>query len=184
MHRLHTTLFVAGLAVAMGGAAYGQTPKTDTKTPAASAAEKMSGDTEFAQKASMGGQHEVAGAKFAAGKATNAAVKQLANKLVSDHTTANNELAALMKTKHIAPKNGPKPAPEAWRNEKGAAFDRAYLDHVIAEHEKDIAMFEAEAKDGTDAELKAWADKKLPALREHLKMAQDAKSKLSTTTNQ
>jgi putative membrane protein len=36
-----------------------------------------------------------------------------------------------------------------------------------------VAAFEALARDGKDAELKEWANKTLPALREHLKMARD-----------
>ena len=143
----------------------------------------MSPDQDFAQKAAMGGKHEVDGAKFAAGKATNAGVKSFANKLVKDHTAANNELMSLMKKKNITAAADDQTAAEAWRNETGAAFDRAYIDHAIAEHEKDIAACEAESRDGSDAELKAWAGKKLPTLREHLKAAQDLKTKLQTTSN-
>jgi putative membrane protein len=188
MHRTHTILLAAGFAAAISGTAYAQTPgdtrqtaKPQMKEPASST---MTADHQFAHKAAMGGKKEVASAKFAAGKTSNASVKALANKLVTDHTAANNELMAMMKTKHIAPEKETKAEPEAWRSQSGAGFDRAWVDHVIADHEKDIAMFEAEAKDGSDAELKAWAEKKLPTLREHLKMAQDVKSKLSTTTNQ
>ena len=182
MHRLHISLIAAGFAVAISGAAYAQTPKGET--PRAQDTKTMSADHQFAHKAAMGGQHEVAGARFAAGKASNAAVKTLANKLVTDHTAANNELMKLMRTKRIAPEKDAKGEPEAWRNQAGAGFDRAYVDHVIAEHEKTITLFEDEAKNGTDAELKAWAEQKLPTLREHLKMAQDTKSKLATTSNQ
>jgi putative membrane protein len=183
MHRLHIYL----LALAVAGASstgYAQTPNAAAKPQARDTAAKTTTDHEFAQKAAMGGQKEVASAKFAAGKASNAGVKALANKLVTDHTAANNELMSLLKTKRITVEKEPKAEPEPWRNQAGAAFDRAYVDHVIEHHQKDIALFEAESKNGTDAELKAWAAKKLPTLREHLKMAQDTKSKLSTTTNQ
>jgi len=74
-----------------------------------------------------------------------------------------------------------KPEAEAWRTQTGAALDRAFIDHAVTEHEKTIALFESEAKDGSDAELKAWAGKTLPTLREHLKAAQDLRSKLQTT---
>jgi putative membrane protein len=135
----------------------------------------MSPDAEFAQKAAHGGAKEVTEGKFAAAKTKNADVKALANRLVTDHTAANKELTALMKTKHIAA-GSPTKEPEPWRTQTGAAFDRAWVDHVIEDHQKDIAEFEKEANSGTDAELKAWASGKLPALREHLKMAQDAKA--------
>jgi putative membrane protein len=181
MHRTVTPVVTAALVVALGAGAVAQTPRP-AQAPAKDAAATSTTDTDFAQKAAMGGKHEVEGATFAAGKATNAGVKALANKLVKDHTAANSELMTLMKKKQITAAAETKPEPEPWRNETGAAFDRAYIDHVISEHEKDIALFETEAKDGRDAELKAWAAKKLPALRTHLKTAQDLKSKLQTTT--
>ena len=184
MHRLHSTMLAAGLAIAMSGIAYAQTPRAGAKPEAREHAASMTNDHQFAHKAAMGGQKEVASAKFAAGKASNAGVKALANKLVADHTAANNELMALMRTKKIAPEKATKAEPEPWRKQAGTAFDRAWVDHVIEHHEKDIAMFEDESNNGTDAELKAWAGQKLPTLREHLKMAQDVKSKLSTTSIQ
>jgi putative membrane protein len=187
MYRIHVSLLAAGLVAALSGSAFAQTPKTDPKTePKTTAATSMktaTADTEFAQKAAMGGKKEVATAKMAAGKSKNADVKALANKLVTDHTKANQELMNLMKTKHIAAGAEPKAEPEPWRSKTGAEFDRGFVDHVIEHHEKDIAMFETEANSGSDAELKNWASQKLPTLREHLKMAQDAKSKLSTTTD-
>jgi putative membrane protein len=183
MEQMHGTLksmITAGLALTLSSGAFAQT--RPEPQPSEDATKKtMGADTEFAQKAAMGGKHEVDGAKFAAGKASNADVKALANRLVKDHTAANGELMSIMKKKQITATEDKAPA-EPWRNETGAAFDRAYIDHVIAEHEKDIALFEAESKNGADAELKAWAGKKLPTLRAHLKAAQDLKAKLQTTT--
>jgi putative membrane protein len=49
---------------------------------------------------------------------------------------------------------------------------------MVKDHKKDIAAFEKEAKDGEDADVKAWAEKTLPTLNEHLKMVQDAQSKM------
>jgi putative membrane protein len=49
----------------------------------------------------------------------------------------------------------------------------------IRDHEKTIALFEREAKSGKDAELKAFAEKTLPTLKEHLSMVRDLKTKLA-----
>ena len=54
---------------------------------------------------------------------------------------------------------------------KGAGFDRAYSRDMVSGHEKAIERFEAEAKNGQDPAVKAWAEKWLPTLREHLKVA-------------
>jgi predicted outer membrane protein len=56
----------------------------------------------------------------------------------------------------------------------GTDFDKEYLAIMVKDHEKNIAAFEEEAKDGEDADVKAWAEKTLPTLKEHLKMVQDA----------
>ena len=181
MHRIVTVSITALLTLALGSGALAQTPRPDQQPSKDAMAKPMSADTEFAQKTAMGGKHEVEGAKFAAGKTSHAGVKAFANKLVKDHTAANNELMSIMKKKQIPMAADDKTAPEPWRDQTGAAFDRAYIEHAITEHEKGIARFEAEAKDGGDAELKAWAGKKLPTLREHLKAAQDLKAKLPTT---
>src|SRR5690349_10773310 len=117
MHRISTSALTAGLAFAIASGAFAQTPRPEQQ-PARDAAVRTAGaDSEFAQKAAIGGKHEVEGAKFAAGKASNAGVKSLANKLVKDHTTANNELTGMMKKKQItAAADDSKPA-ESWRNE-------------------------------------------------------------------
>jgi putative membrane protein len=181
MHRTQSVILSAALIFA-AGSAFAQTPQPAPATKPATPAMKpgMSADTEFAQKAAHGGAKEVSEGKFAAAKSKNADVKALGNRLVTDHSAANKELMAMMKTKHIAAGAAAK-EPEPWKTKTGTAFDRAWVDHVIEDHEKDIAEFEKEANSGNDPELKAWASGKLPTLREHLKMAQDAKAKLGTT---
>jgi putative membrane protein len=60
----------------------------------------------------------------------------------------------------------------------GADFDREYMKHMVEDHVKDVALFEKEAKNGKDADLKAWAEKTLPTLKEHLQMARDVNAKV------
>ena len=45
---------------------------------------------------------------------------------------------------------------------------------MVSGHEKVIEQFEIEAKNRRDSDVKAWAEKWLPSLREHLRLAQDA----------
>jgi putative membrane protein len=60
----------------------------------------------------------------------------------------------------------------------GAEFDRKYMDQMVKDHEKTVSLFERESTKGSDAEVKAWAAKTLPALREHLRMARDIESRV------
>jgi putative membrane protein len=64
----------------------------------------------------------------------------------------------------------------------GADFDRKYMEHMVKDHEKDVAAFERESNKGDDADVKAWAAKTLPTLREHLQMARDTAAKVKTSS--
>ncbi len=66
------------------------------------------------------------------------------------------------------------------RSTSNADFDKEYLTLLKTDHEKDIALFEKEANDpGTkeDSDVKAFARKMLPTLKEHLQMVGDALAK-------
>jgi putative membrane protein len=54
---------------------------------------------------------------------------------------------------------------------KGEKFDMLYMNMMIASHEETIGLFQSESNKGQDAELKKWADSKVPALKHHLEMA-------------
>jgi putative membrane protein len=143
---------------------------------------KVGADRDFALKAMMGGMMEVKLGQFAAENAANASVRQLGQKLVQDHTQANKELMTIAGKEQIQfPREMSKEHQDLWNRLsafRGADFDKHFVQHVIADHQKDIAEFEREAKDGQDPQLKAFAAKTLPTLREHLKLAQDVAGKL------
>jgi putative membrane protein len=53
----------------------------------------------------------------------------------------------------------------------GKEFDRAYDQMQLQAHEEAVALFSDYAGNGDNPDLKAWAAKTLPRLREHLEMA-------------
>jgi len=141
-------------------------------------------DARFVMQAWEGGAIEVAKGKLAAQKGTHEAVKQFGQKMVDDHSKVNDELKSIAGGKHITvadetPKSPAHATLAKLEKLEGAAFDRAYVEDQIRDHEKTIALFEREAKTGKDSELKAFAEKTLPALKEHLTMAQDLKTKVA-----
>jgi putative membrane protein len=69
---------------------------------------------------------------------------------------------------------------EPWISTTGAEFDRGFIEAQVKAHQEAIALFEKQANDGDDGDLKAFAQKQLPALRNHLKQAQDLQAKLKT----
>lgn len=167
-------------------------PATPTVAPAhpdmpkAAAAVKhaASADARFVLQAAEGGMMEVAKGKLAAQKGAHEGVKQFGQKMIDDHSKVNDELKSIAGAKNITlPGETPQSPMHATlaKLEKleGAAFDRAYVEDQIRDHEKTIALFEREAKTGKDAELKAFAEKTLPTLKEHLTMTQDLKTKVT-----
>ena len=142
------------------------------------AADKVTrGDRKFIEDAANSGMFEVQAAQLAASKATDANVKSFAGMLVDHHTAANNELVKLANARGIelavAPKRSLRRDIEKLGTKKGEEFDRDFVRNVgIKAHEKDIKLFEKASKDVKDAELKAFVDKTLPTLREHLAAAE------------
>ena len=149
---------------------------TGAATAAVSVAEKK-----FATEASQGGVAEVEMGQLALQKATSPEVKQFAQRMVSDHTQANQELMLLAKSEgmdlpsQVDAKH--KSAMERLQGMNGSAFDTAYMQSMVQDHERDVADFQKEAQSGSDSGLKAFAQKYLPVLQQHLQMAQSVVSK-------
>jgi putative membrane protein len=120
---------------------------------------------------------EVQVGQLAATKAQDPNVKSFANMLVDHHQKANDELTKLANAKGVelpaAPPKGLRNDVEKLGKKQGQEFDSAFVKEVgIKAHEKDIKLFEKASKDLKDPELKAFAAKTLPQLKEHLAMAQ------------
>ena len=132
-------------------------------------------DKAFALKAADGGMAEVMLGSLAEKNGGSPKVKEFGKMMVKDHTKVNDELKAVAKTKQImlpAKLSGAKQADyDKLASLKGDQFDKAYMDKMVSSHLETIALFQAEATNGEDPELKKWAEAKLPALKHHLEMA-------------
>jgi putative membrane protein len=121
---------------------------------------------------------EVKLGKLAQQDASSAAIKHFGERMVTDHSKMNKGLREIAQKKGITlPEKLDQKHQELCdqlSKMKGADFDRAYSKDMVSGHEKAVERFEAEAKNGQDPEVKAWAEKWLPTLREHLKLARDA----------
>ena len=139
-------------------------------------------DKEFVSKAGMAGLYEVQAGNLALQKAQSAEVKAFAQRMVTDHSQGNAELSRLATAKGLALPTElagePESALEHLGTLSGAEFDKAYMQHMIPDHEKTIADFDRASTSATDADVKAWAGKTLPVLQQHLQQAKDVSSKL------
>ena len=157
-----------------------QTPPPPS-APIARETSQPQAPAEVVRTLSTGGAKEVELAQLAATKATSADVKAFANRMVADHGKVNKELASLASKKgwQVATSPDIKTESDKLSPLSGAAFDRAYMDMMVANHQKTLDLLQAQAKSATDEDLKAFVSKITPAVQEHLKLARDIRAKLS-----
>lgn len=135
----------------------------------------QSSDHIFVMKAAQGGMAEVTLGNLAKQNGSSDAVKQFGSKMVTDHSQANGELRQLAQRKQITlPKDvsaKDKKTNKMLSAKQGSDFDKAYIHDMVKDHETDVAEFREEASNGKDPEIKAWAQKTLPILEQHLATA-------------
>ncbi|XHS77976.1 DUF4142 domain-containing protein [Burkholderiaceae bacterium UC74_6] len=134
-------------------------------------------DASFMKAAAHAGAAEIEASRLAQTKAKNAEVKAFADKMVTAHAQVADELKVLATSKSVKLPDGPSMGQkaeikliDAGDNDK---FDERYAQHFgVKAHEDAIKLFEEAAKSAKDADVKAWAAKTLPGLKEHLTMTQ------------
>jgi putative membrane protein len=158
-------------------------------TNAGSATERAAGslsaeEKSFINEAAIGGLAEVEMGRVATKNAKSPDVKNFGQRMIDDHTKVNQELTQLASSKGITPpkeldaKN--RATMESLSKLTGAQFDKEYMSHMVADHEKDVAAFQKQASQAKDPELKAFASKTLPTLEEHLQLAKSIDAKVKT----
>jgi putative membrane protein len=187
-HRLTiiAAVVTAGLIAAPASFAQSTQPRVTGQPPASSAAKQALNqqDKTFVSEAALGGMAEVKLGKNAQ-KSANPDVKSFADRMVLEHTGANEQLTT------IATGLGMK-MPKALDSEHermreglaalhGKAFDEQYMRAMVEDHNKAVKLFQQEERTGDNADLKQFAQKMLPTLEEHQKMALDVSHRLSQT---
>jgi putative membrane protein len=133
---------------------------------------RASGDVQnFIRRAAESGMKEVAAGKLAQSRATNDRVKAFAQRMVEDHTRANQQLMSIAENKGIDLKGAREPELDIKAMGQGQDFDRAYMAQMVKDHTDAVRLFEQQAQGGGDPAVQAFAEKTLPTLREHLEMA-------------
>ena len=179
-------------------AAVAPTPPTADAMPASTNAEtkkessapvtgaKLStGDKNSLHMMANGNLAEVQLAKEALTNSDNQDVKDFAQKMIDEHSKANEELIAIGKA------HGTDYTPKLSTTEtltfdkmrplKAAIFDGTYIKHAVADHTDDLKEYQKAAKTVKDPDLLAYVQKTTPVVEEHLKMAKDIQSKMSPT---
>lgn len=146
------------------------------------AAEKLTkSDKSFVKKAASGGMMEVELGQLAKERAKSQEVKEFAQRMVTDHGKANDELKTAVGSKYRLPQKMDtkhKATIDKLKNASDDQFDRKYTEEMVKDHKKDVEKFRKASGKVKDPEIKAWVDKTLPTLEQHLQHAKEMARKL------
>jgi putative membrane protein len=188
IRRVTLPVVLAAFSVGMVtvAAAQSSNDKMTSDSSGTSSAKLAPTDRQFIKKAAEGGLAEVEFGKLASEKAESSDVKQFGQRMVDDHTKANDQLKQVASEKGVTvpDKLSAKDAATKARLEKlsGKAFDRAYMRDMVTDHTKDVSEFRMESKNAKDPDVKNFASQTLPTLKDHLKEAKSIAPKTGAKT--
>ena len=172
----------AAMVALMGGAAMAQNNNANGNKP-----ETTPSDMRFAKEAAQGGNAEVRLGQMAVAKASDPQVKQFGQKMIDDHTKANNQLQSIASKDNITLPTGisarDKATYDSLSKLSGTAFDRAYMRDMVKDHQTDVNEFQQEANNGSNPDLKSFAGSTLSTLQGHLRQARDTDASLSSRSS-
>ena len=144
------------------------------------AAQDMSAQ-DFVNEAASGGLFEVQSSELALQRSQDADVQEFANQMITDHTANNQELMATAQSAGLTvPAAISSPHAELMQGLQGAeggAFDTSYAQAQVTAHETAVTLYQTYAQNGDEQALKAYAEKSLPVLQQHLEHAQELAGK-------
>jgi putative membrane protein len=177
-------LFALTVAAGASGAAQNSNSGTTDNTGghAGHGSGAMTADSKFVMNAAMGGMAEVEMGRLAAQKGASDEVRQFGQRMVEDHSKANEQLTRVASPKGMTPPAALDAKHQAEMRKlsalSGDKFDKEYVKMMVGDHKKDVAEFQKEAGRGTDADIKAFAAATLPTLQQHLQMIQRINDKM------
>jgi len=145
-------------------------------------------DAQIAHIVVTANQVDINAGELAESRGHSAEVKAFGKRMVTDHTGVNQQATALVKKLGVKPEDNPTSETLKKGGEenvahlkalRGAAFDKAYVDHEVAYHEQVIdALDKTLIPNAKNAELKALLEKSRPAFVAHLDHAKQIQAKL------
>jgi putative membrane protein len=139
-------------------------------------------DREFLTTAIQAGMAEVQLSRLAQEKAQDEQVRGFAERMVRDHTAANEQLMNLAETAGMTPPMEMDQRHQAQHQQlsqlAGEEFDRRYMQGQVEAHQTAVELFSTEATQPSGP-VDQLAEQLLPKLREHLEMAQQISQSMS-----
>ena len=125
----------------------------------------------FSNQARVAGIKEIKSARLALSKSHSQQVRSFAQMMITDHTNANMELIKILKSKRY---NVPSYSEASvsvdpmLTSATGSNFDKNYVTMMVNDHKQAVSLFSYAANYQLDPDLKAFAQKTLPTLKQHL----------------
>jgi len=157
--------------------------------PVSPASAQAVNDAQIASIVVTANQVDIDAGKLAQTQASSAEVKAFGKQMVTDHTGVNKQATALVTKLKVTPednatskslKQGGEDNLKNLRSLKGAAFDKAYVDHEVAYHQAVLdAVDKTLIPNAKNEELKALLVKVRPAFVAHLEHAKHVQASLA-----
>jgi putative membrane protein len=171
-----TALIATGVITSLGYTAVAQTRPADRPATQSDRTTISSVDRNFIIRAAQMNLAEVQLSELALQRSTRASreVQQFAQQMVADHTRATERLSRLALDKNVILPIELDAQHRVIRNRlsklSGEEFDREYLNVMNDDHNRSVELFQNQARQGEDPDVRAFARNTLPALRGHLRM--------------
>jgi len=135
----------------------------------------ISADMPFLREAASSNLMEIRLGQLAQTKASNQAVKQFAQRMVTDHTNLENQVASAASGggQTFSPTMDSRHERQVSRLEglSGQEFDRAYMSLMIRGHQRDVNNFQTQTQSARSTQVRSLATNSLPVLQQHLSLA-------------
>ncbi|EFH82916.1 DUF4142 domain-containing protein [Ktedonobacter racemifer] len=161
-------ILLCALVAITADIAYAQTPAMNP-----SETEFGPSDIYFVTQTSLGTPFQVDAGRLAQTKGGTEAIRSYAQLMVSSHITVNNALEAILKRK--APVPPPTLLKAAYatmistlQQETGQTFDADYVRGQVNYQRANATLYQYEIANGSDPDLKAFAQQTLPKIQDHL----------------
>lgn len=130
----------------------------------------------FLKEAAAASRFETEASRLALGRSSAPALRSFAAALIKHHSATGTELLYLLQARGMAPPmlgNDQRRTLNRLAKLHGAKFDREYFEEVGPRRQQaDVQVFEKASLAMRDPQVKAWVDRMLPALRDHVALAE------------
>jgi putative membrane protein len=178
MNRIPTLLFGVALLALTAGEPDARAQPNSGATAAPDAASALNPvDYNFVAQANLGAPFQIDSGRIAEERATTTNIRNYALLMVESHIPVVNDLNSILQQKRITapPETLLQGAYAAMiaslKADTRAALDRDYVEGQVEYQKGNAALFRYEIQNGTDADLKAFAQHTLPKIEDHLQRA-------------